>query len=188
MPKFFSSAGKGIKDGDGPQTFTLRGLDIVQRNTRLLAPHILKSIAVLLYQEGEAVMAKSKPLVPVDLGALRASGRVSPPVSTANSITVTLGYGGTASLYAVYVHEGIGPAVGRPPFMPPVGPFEDWAARHGMEGAGFLIARAVGQRGIKPTKYLERPFLEHARNMMKGGSFQTQLKARIESLQTEKVF
>lgn len=36
--------------------------------------------------------------------------------------------------------------------MPPVDVIEEWAARHGMEGMGFVIARAIGARGVKAPK------------------------------------
>ena len=36
---------------------------------------------------------------------------------------------------------------GRGPGMPPVAPLEEWAQRHGMPGAGWAIAMAIGARG-----------------------------------------
>ena len=32
--------------------------------------------------------------------------------------------------------------------MPPVDRIEEWAGRHGMAGMGFVIARAIGARGV----------------------------------------
>jgi len=32
--------------------------------------------------------------------------------------------------------------------MPPPNIIEEWAGRHGMEGLGFVIARAIGARGV----------------------------------------
>ena len=43
--------------------------------------------------------------VPVDTGNLRNSGTVLPPVMKGKTIEVTLGYGGSATPYAVVVHE-----------------------------------------------------------------------------------
>lgn len=67
-----------------------------------------------LYQEAEKVMAASKRLVPVDLGALRSTGHVPPPEKTGDEITVTMAYGGPAGPpfnkevgYAVHVHENL---------------------------------------------------------------------------------
>ena len=133
------------------------------RRARGSGPAIL---AGALYREAEAVMLAAKRLAPSDLGALRASGQVQPPVITAGGIEVTMGFGDAATGYAVYVHEGTGPAVGRPAFMPPVDVIRAWAVRHGMPAeAGFAVARAIGRRGLRPLKYLERPLLEAARDM-----------------------
>ena len=120
-----------------------------------------------LYQEAEGIMTTSKQShVPVDAGVLKTSGFVRPPEARGAAVSVELGYGGAASAYAVYVHEGTGPAVGRPAFMPPVDVIRAWAKRHGIpEDAAFPIARAIGQRGLKPLKYLERPLLAAVRGM-----------------------
>lgn len=58
-----------------------------------------------LREHGETVMAASKRLVPVDTGALRASGRVSPVTQVGRSLMVVLSYGGPAAPYALAVHE-----------------------------------------------------------------------------------
>ena len=122
-----------------------------------------------LYREGERIMTTSKrDFVPTDLGPLRASGHVVPPDVQSGRLVVVLAFGGAASEYAVYVHEGTGPAVGRPPFMPPPEALEGWAKRHGIpEENLFALARAIGRKGLTPTKYLETPLLEAARDMDK---------------------
>lgn len=142
----------------------LKGIEAVNRNIKALGEFAIKAVGKVLYTEAETVMSKSKRLVPVNLGVLRASGRVDPPLYDHTSVLVRLGFGGAASAYALYIHEGIGPAVGKPAFMPPVAPFAQWAKRKlGDESLGFVIARAVGQKGLTPRKYLERPLLERAR-------------------------
>jgi hypothetical protein len=60
-----------------------------------------------LYLEAEGIMAQSKELVPVDTGALRSTGIVSPPVIEGDLVSVELGYGGPAAPYAVIVHENL---------------------------------------------------------------------------------
>lgn len=72
-----------------------------------------RALARALYAEAEAIMAASKRIVPVDTGALRASGHVRPPVIRGSRVRVVLGYGGAAVPYAVFVHER--PATHRPP-------------------------------------------------------------------------
>lgn len=59
-----------------------------------------------VHLEGEYVMTDSKRnYVPVDLGVLRSSGFVNPPVRSGKEVSVTIGFGGAASAYALAVHE-----------------------------------------------------------------------------------
>lgn len=116
--------------------------------------------------EANGVMRESKREVPVDQGILRSSGFVERPKRKGRGASITMGYGGAAKDFAVFQHEGTGPAVGRPAFMPPVEPFRQWAKRVlGDESLGFVIARSVGQKGLKPRKYLERPLRRRSRGM-----------------------
>lgn len=69
-----------------------------------------KMAAKALRNEAQEVLAKSRDLVPVDTGALKASGRVRPEVGVyevGGSMEVQITYGGTAVDYAVYVHENL---------------------------------------------------------------------------------
>mgnify|MGYP001574695675 CR=1 FL=1 len=127
----------------------------------------VQGLARGLRREAETIMTDSKQnYVPTDISTLKTSGFVQPVQVTPTNVTVTLGYGGAAQAYALYVHEGIGPAVGRPAFMPPVSAILPWVLRHGLpEEAAFPIARAIGRRGLAPTKYLERPLLDAVRGM-----------------------
>lgn len=79
---------------------------------------IKKKIAAALYQEGNVLINKSVPKVPVDTGSLRSSHFVEQPKVEGSTILVKLGYGGTAtkinphtgeatSDYAVKVHEDL---------------------------------------------------------------------------------
>lgn len=59
-----------------------------------------------LYLQAEAVMTESKrDYVPVDLGILRASGHVLPPVEEDRRTKVQLVFGGAAKAYAIVQHE-----------------------------------------------------------------------------------
>lgn len=140
-------------------SLTLPALPKFRAALAKLGPQMYQIAGRALYREAERIMADSKQnYVPVDMGILRSSGFVKPPVVTGSSAVVEMGYGGAASSYALYVHEGTGPAVGRPPFMPPVEVIRRWARRHGIdEAAAFPIARAIGRRGLRPLKYLEQP-------------------------------
>lgn len=66
------------------------------------APSLLASA---LFIEAETIMTRSKELVPVDTGTLRASGQVQPPEISSGKVSVTMGYGGAASAYALVQHE-----------------------------------------------------------------------------------
>lgn len=95
--------------------FTFRGLDELRSVVKKYGDRAPKAAARAMYREAEKIMAKAKPLTPVDTGNLRASGHVQPPESKRGSVTVRLGFGGTAGVtkrdsdvyvgYAVYVHE-----------------------------------------------------------------------------------
>ena len=85
--------------------FKITGDKKLQKNLKKIAARASIGGAAALFQEGEKIMADSKEnFVPVDLGALKASGRVSNP-NLKNPITVTLSYGGAASAYALAIHE-----------------------------------------------------------------------------------
>lgn len=61
-----------------------------------------------LYRQAEAIMTAAKTdYVPVDTGALRASGYVTPPTISLTRASVELGFGGPAAEYAVIVHEDL---------------------------------------------------------------------------------
>lgn len=144
----------------------IRGANELRRAIRRAGKRGLDAVARGLFLEGEAIMADSKPLVPVDEAILRASGFVRPPDRSGQSIVVELGYGGAAKDYAVFVHEGTGPAVGRPRYFPPVSALEGWAARKlGDPKLAYVVARSIHQKGTKPTKFLEKPFKARRRGM-----------------------
>lgn len=144
---------------------TVRGGRAMRRTLRRLGREAPRSAARALAHEAEAVMGASKDEVDVDEGTLRGSGFVRPPEIGAGRVTVTLGYGGAAEGYAVYLHEGTGPAVGRPAFFPPVEPIREWAERKGIDIEPFVLARSIGRKGLEPRKFLERPLTAAADGM-----------------------
>ena len=79
---------------------------------------LAQALGAELYQEADGIMTQSKDLVPVDTGALRASGYAELPKITPTLVSVELGYGGPATranpktgeqtdVYAIYVHENL---------------------------------------------------------------------------------
>ena len=69
-----------------------------------------KVAAMALRSEAQDAFAASQDEVPVDTGALKASGRVRPETGVftrAGEVYVELTYGGTATEYSIYVHENL---------------------------------------------------------------------------------
>ena len=98
----------GAKRIQGPVRHLLGlELDMGPLNEALaaLGAAAIPAAAKAFYQEAERIMTASKEIVPVDTGALRASGHVQLPEVSALNVSVTLGYGGPAAPYSVYVHE-----------------------------------------------------------------------------------
>lgn len=144
-------------------SFTWEGTKELQRTLRRIGAGVPSILARALYIEAEAIMAVSARLVPVDRGLIRSSGHVRPPRVTRNHVSVAFGYDAP---HALWVHEGTGPAVGRPAFMPPSAPFEEWGRRVlGEEGLGYVLARSVGKHGTKGSKFLETAFRKRQHGM-----------------------
>lgn len=128
-------------------TLSLEGLAETVEMLRRVGESSKDEFAAAIYQEAEAVMAKSKTLVPVDTGTLRASGHVQKPRKSGRQVSVELGYGGPAARYALDVHEN--PRAGQTHGKSPSGrPYKTWSK--------------VGQ-----WKYLEQPFVEASRGMLR---------------------
>ena len=82
------------------------GIREFRRDMALLKVGTPQQIGRALYAEANQIMTRSKAdFVPVDTGTLRASGHVDQPKTEPGRITVTLGYGGAASAYALVQHE-----------------------------------------------------------------------------------
>lgn len=83
------------------------GLEAVQKSLLKIGADAQQAIAAGLYQEAELVMTEAKKQVPVDTGTLKNSGHVQRPVISGDEISVTLGFGGAASDYALIQHEDL---------------------------------------------------------------------------------
>jgi len=73
----------------------------------MIAAKAPRALGGALYREAQGVMAQALPLTPILTGALRRSGHVDEPEITGSGAFVTLGFGGDAAPYAVYVHENL---------------------------------------------------------------------------------
>lgn len=115
----------------------VRGIEQVRRALRRLNGTANEAFARELFREGETIMTESKQLVPVDSGALRSTGHVTPPVREAGTLRVTLAYGGPAGAEGVS-DEGKGRYVGYALHV-----HEDLTARHTVGGPKFLERPAL---------------------------------------------
>lgn len=83
----------------------LNGVRQMQAKLKSLPEEKEKAILRALRTEAEVEMTESKKRCPVDTGVLRASGHVQPAEVHGKVFSVTMGYGGAASAYAVRQHE-----------------------------------------------------------------------------------
>lgn len=84
----------------------MMGADAMIRLLSKAPAEALQHLGIALYEEALEIIAEGQNyLTPVDHGTLAGSGTVLPPEMNGNKIGVTLGYGGPASAYAMYVHE-----------------------------------------------------------------------------------
>lgn len=127
--------------------FNVKGLAEELRHVAALATasRLTRLFATKLYTQGERIMLRSKMLVPVVTGNLRASGHVKLPVIAGTRAMVELGYGGPAARYALAVHEN--PRAGKTGGVSPAKGF--------IQGGRYKRYATSGQ-----WKYLEQPFLE----------------------------
>lgn len=79
-----------------------------QDSLKKLGEHALTMAGIALFEEATDIMEKpngARDQAPVDVGTLRESGFVNQPVVEGENVSVTLGFGGSASAYAHRQHE-----------------------------------------------------------------------------------
>lgn len=86
-------------------TFTWLGREPLAKLLAEGGDKIVPALAQALYEEGQLAFAESQRLVPRDTGTLAGSGVLKPPDVQGDHVTVSMGYGGAASDYALIVHE-----------------------------------------------------------------------------------
>lgn len=94
-----------------------------------------RALAQALNEEGQLMFRDSQAIVPHEDGVLQGSGRLTPASASSSKPTVTIGYGGAASKYALRQHE-------------------DMSLRH-------PNPRSRNSRSNGQAKYLEKPVREH---------------------------
>jgi hypothetical protein len=85
-------------------------LERIQKAITESGPAGAKIAAMALRSEAQDAFAASQDEVPVDTGALKASGRVRPETGVftrGGEVYLELTYGGTATEYSIYVHENL---------------------------------------------------------------------------------
>lgn len=86
----------------------LKGIDEFNKKLGAWGKFATQGLKAALYQEAELIMGRAKrEFVPVDTGALRASGHVQRPEDTSNGYRVVMGFGGPSAPYALKVHEDL---------------------------------------------------------------------------------
>lgn len=80
----------------------LEGAEDVRKAIRDLGKRYPKAMSAAVYKLGIAILSNALPRVPVEFGALRASGYVAPPQGEGVNAGVEVGFG---TVYAVPQHE-----------------------------------------------------------------------------------
>ena len=85
----------------------IKGYNEMQRAFTAIIRGLPNVVGAALYAEAQIERTESMRRTPVDLGNLRASHIVLPPVTKGAETMVTIAVGGPAAPYAVYVHENL---------------------------------------------------------------------------------
>jgi len=138
----------------------------LQRDLKRFGERGNKAVRMAMEQSLQMIADEAKRNTPVDMGRLMSSIGTT----TKEGIYEVKGLGvdvvgrvGSRVIYAPYVEMGRKPGA----TMPPVWAIEEWARRHGMAGLGFVIARAIGRRGIKGRHMLENAAKNKAEQVVK---------------------
>lgn len=92
-------------------------------------------------------------------GVKRDTGRLQNSITHSISGNGLEGKVGPSVAYGLYVEMGR-----RPGKMPPISAVEGWARRHGINP--FLVARAIGRKGIKAQPFLIPAFEKNQRRIV----------------------
>ena len=82
-------------------------IQLLANALKRIPSHMPNILEKSIYEEANVIFNESQKLVPVDTGALRASGFVHAPRRENNRVFVRVTYGGSAAHYALYVHENL---------------------------------------------------------------------------------
>lgn len=85
----------------------IRGLPQLKSRLMQIARVAPLALGAALFEEAEIEATESRRRTPVEFGALRDSTHVTRPEVSSGSVEVTIGVGGPAAPYAIYVHENL---------------------------------------------------------------------------------
>lgn len=83
----------------------VKGLAELGAKLDALGVRAVRELNRALYNEAQLILTAAQALTPVETGALKGSGIVPTPEEDATGVRVTIGFGGAAAPYAIYVHE-----------------------------------------------------------------------------------
>src|SRR3990167_8626015 len=130
-------------------TVKVVGTEQVKKRLEILKVGVLGASAKAIRDTAIVASNTAKRMCAVDMGGLRASIGILHFDASEPSATV-----GTDNVYGPWVEYGT-----RPHF-PPVSHLEEWAQRHGMEGAGYAIALKIAREGTKPQPFMRPAAME----------------------------
>jgi hypothetical protein len=122
---------------------TWTGRDSFMANARAFANKFPDVVGKALQAEGNIEATESKRRTPVDTGNLRASTHVEPYHRSGRDISVRIVVGGTASPYALFVHEDLEAhhKVGQAKFLQSTI----------LESAPFMLLRVAARLGMRAS-------------------------------------
>jgi hypothetical protein len=87
-------------------TFDVTGIAEMQARLDALIPHMFTASAQAITTEAEAILAASRPLVPIDTGLMVSTGLLEGPYQSGTESSITISYGGKGlAPYTVLQHE-----------------------------------------------------------------------------------
>jgi len=94
-----------VPGAPGGVKIVMSGIEELRRTLAAAEARKTAALGGALFREATRIMGEALLETPVDLGTLRGSGTVELPKVSGSSVSVTLGFGGAASAYAVPQHE-----------------------------------------------------------------------------------
>ncbi len=141
-------------------SFRVQNSREVDRQLDSLTTTMLKNVRNAIELGCISIEADAVEECPVDLGDLRSS--IGYDVSSGNNPVGTIFASAEQASHIEF---------GTDPHFPPIEPLEEWARRHGLEGAGFAIALKISEEGTQPQPFMQ-PALEKNRRRVEANIIQ----------------